>query len=163
MRCLKALLRAKLVHHDNSKYDGYRLTNLGYDFLALNALVKRGAIAAVGRQIGVGKESDVFEVCPACSGKSAYNCKAFCLLNRKAGLSSCANKPYTPCCLHVGSTRSDSLSESITSACGLLLPIRDCHQPAGCSQWLKIIKASLLLCYVLHSLLLYCKLRLLLS
>ncbi len=62
MRCLKSLLRSKLVHHDNSKYDGYRLTNLGYDFLAIKALVKRGCIASVGRQIGVGKESDVFEV-----------------------------------------------------------------------------------------------------
>ena len=63
VRCLKALLRQKLVHHDNTRYDGYRLTPLGYDFLALKALVARGAITAVGRQIGVGKESDVFEVC----------------------------------------------------------------------------------------------------
>ena len=60
--CLKGVLRQKLVHHDNCKYDGYRLTTLGYDFLALKALVNRGAISAVGQQIGVGKESDVFEV-----------------------------------------------------------------------------------------------------
>jgi hypothetical protein len=44
------------------RYDGYRLTYLGYDYLALRTLVARGEIAAVGRQIGVGKESDVFEV-----------------------------------------------------------------------------------------------------
>ena len=50
------------MHHDGSKYDGYRLTNMGYDFLALRALMARGSIAAVGSQIGVGKESDVFEV-----------------------------------------------------------------------------------------------------
>ncbi len=62
MRCLKVLLRQKLVHHDNCKYDGYRLTSLGYDFLALKALVSRGSVTAVGRQIGVGKESDVYEV-----------------------------------------------------------------------------------------------------
>lgn len=61
-KCLKHLLRNKLVHHDNSKYDGYRLTYLGYDYLAIKALVNRGAIAGVGRQIGVGKESDIFEV-----------------------------------------------------------------------------------------------------
>ena len=72
VRCLKALLRQKLVHHDSSKYDGYRLTPLGYDFLALKALVNRGAVASVGRQIGVGKESDVYEVraqvvCVRCS------------------------------------------------------------------------------------------------
>ena len=29
------LLRNKLVVHDAKKYDGYRLTFLGYDFLAL--------------------------------------------------------------------------------------------------------------------------------
>jgi len=63
MDCLKGLLRQKLIHHDNCKYDGFRLTTLGYDFLALKALVNHGAVSAVGRQIGVGKESDVFEVC----------------------------------------------------------------------------------------------------
>lgn len=61
-KCLKTLLRHKLVHHEGKKYDGYRLTSLGYDFLAIRALTARGAIAGVGRQIGVGKESDVFEV-----------------------------------------------------------------------------------------------------
>ncbi|GAB2217937.1 hypothetical protein Droror1_Dr00001151 [Drosera rotundifolia] len=61
-KVLKNLLRHKLLHHDSSKYDGYRLTYLGYDFLAIKTLVNRGVITAVGRQIGVGKESDVFEV-----------------------------------------------------------------------------------------------------
>lgn len=90
------------MHHDSTKYDGYRLTNMGYDFLAikvggrlgfipvfvvwgstphlsvdlapgscmfftpschhLQAMLNRGHITAVGRQIGVGKESDIFEV-----------------------------------------------------------------------------------------------------
>ena len=62
MRCLKVLLKAKLVHHENTKYDGYRLTYLGYDYLAIKTLVNRGIISSVGRQIGVGKEADVFEV-----------------------------------------------------------------------------------------------------
>ena len=53
------------LHHDNSKYDGYRLTPLGYDFLAIKAFVNRGAIVGVGRRIGVGKESDVYEVVTA--------------------------------------------------------------------------------------------------
>ncbi|CAL9115913.1 unnamed protein product [Musa acuminata var. zebrina] len=61
-KVLKNLLKHKLVHHDSSKYDGFRLTYLGYDFLAIKALVNRGVVAAVGRQIGVGKESDIFEV-----------------------------------------------------------------------------------------------------
>ncbi|OMP05277.1 RIO kinase [Corchorus capsularis] len=43
-------------------YDGYRLTYLGYDFLAIKTIVNRGVFTAVGRQIGVGKESDIFEV-----------------------------------------------------------------------------------------------------
>ncbi|RRT60495.1 hypothetical protein B296_00015053 [Ensete ventricosum] len=66
-KVLKNLLKHKLVHHDSSKCeytrnDGFRLTYLGYDFLAIKALVNRGVVAAVGRQIGVGKESDIFEV-----------------------------------------------------------------------------------------------------
>ncbi|OAE26191.1 hypothetical protein AXG93_3457s1170 [Marchantia polymorpha subsp. ruderalis] len=59
---MKTLLKHKLVHHDSTKYDGYRLTNLGYDYLAIKTMVNRGLIAGVGRQIGVGKESDIFEV-----------------------------------------------------------------------------------------------------
>ncbi|XP_051131710.1 serine/threonine-protein kinase rio2 [Andrographis paniculata] len=61
-KVLKNLLKNKLLHHDSSKYDGFRLTYLGYDFLAIKTLVNRGVFASVGRQIGVGKESDIFEV-----------------------------------------------------------------------------------------------------
>ncbi|KAL6840066.1 hypothetical protein ACP4OV_029876 [Aristida adscensionis] len=61
-KVLRNLLKNKLVHHDATKYDGYRLTYLGYDFLAIKTLVNRGVFASVGRQIGVGKESDIFEV-----------------------------------------------------------------------------------------------------
>jgi len=42
--------------------DGYRLTNLGYDFLALKTFVKRNTVHSFGNQIGVGKESDVYVV-----------------------------------------------------------------------------------------------------
>ncbi|KAF7833724.1 serine/threonine-protein kinase rio2-like [Senna tora] len=61
-KVLKNLLKNKLLHHDSSKYDGFRLTYLGYDFLAIKTMVNRGVFEAVGRQIGVGKESDIFEV-----------------------------------------------------------------------------------------------------
>ncbi|VDP34406.1 unnamed protein product [Soboliphyme baturini] len=37
--------------------DGYRLTNLGYDYLALISLALHGTVLSVGNQIGVGKES----------------------------------------------------------------------------------------------------------
>ena len=39
-----------LIHWPR-RYDGYRLTYLGYDYLAIKALVNRGAIAGVGRQV----------------------------------------------------------------------------------------------------------------
>ena len=56
------LMRHKLLHHEGKVYDGYRLTYLGYDYLALKVFVARGLIAGVGRQIGVGKESDIYLV-----------------------------------------------------------------------------------------------------
>lgn len=42
--------------------DGYRLTNGGYDYLALKTLSVRDSVASVGNQIGVGKESGMFKV-----------------------------------------------------------------------------------------------------
>ncbi len=41
---------------------GYTLVSAGLDALALQSLVKRGLISGMGRSIGMGKESDVFEV-----------------------------------------------------------------------------------------------------
>ena len=61
-KILAQLLKHKLLHHENVKYDGFRLTNLGYDYLAIKTFVNRGLIVGLGRQIGVGKESDIFEV-----------------------------------------------------------------------------------------------------
>ena len=55
-------MKVKTIHHEKKKYDGYRLTTLGYDYLAVNTFIKRDLIKAVGRQIGTGKESDIFEV-----------------------------------------------------------------------------------------------------
>jgi len=46
----------------NAKYDGYRLTYYGYDYLALKAFSKRKTTYSVGNQIGVGKESDIYVV-----------------------------------------------------------------------------------------------------
>lgn len=60
-KILSTLLRHKLIAHDAQKYNGYRLSYLGYDVLALRSFLARGTITAVGAQIGVGKESDIFE------------------------------------------------------------------------------------------------------
>lgn len=62
IRSVRELLKHKLLHHENREYDGYRLTNMGYDYLAIHTLVQRGSISKIGRKIGVGKESDVYEV-----------------------------------------------------------------------------------------------------
>lgn len=60
---LMDLSRKKLVAYERGKrYDGYRLTNLGYDFLALRALSSHNVVSFVGNQIGVGKESDIYIV-----------------------------------------------------------------------------------------------------
>ena len=60
-KILSNLLRHKLLAHDSKKYNGYRLSYLGFDILALRTLLARGIISSVGAQIGVGKESDIFE------------------------------------------------------------------------------------------------------
>uniref|UniRef100_A0A7S1FJV0 Serine/threonine-protein kinase RIO2 n=1 Tax=Noctiluca scintillans TaxID=2966 RepID=A0A7S1FJV0_NOCSC len=58
-KLIQMCLRNKLVVHENKAYDGYRLSYLGYDFLALRTFIMRGSIIGVGRRLGVGKESDV--------------------------------------------------------------------------------------------------------
>jgi len=62
LKRLRQLAQHTLVAYERGgrRYDGYRLTNRGYDALALKALCARDAIATVGNQIGVGKESDVY-------------------------------------------------------------------------------------------------------
>jgi RIO kinase 2 len=60
-KIISSLLRDKLLSHDQScGYDGYRLTNSGYDILALHDLKCRGIIGGIGDRIGTGKESDVY-------------------------------------------------------------------------------------------------------
>ncbi len=41
-------------------YKSYRLTYLGLDMLALNILVRRNILEAIGDKLGVGKESDIY-------------------------------------------------------------------------------------------------------
>ena len=49
-----------LSYERGKKYDGYRLTNLGYDYLAMRVFRNRSVIDEVGNQIGVGKEASVY-------------------------------------------------------------------------------------------------------
>lgn len=62
-RSIGDLAKLKLVSRlRNAKYDGFRLTYSGFDFLALKSLFNRESIYSVGSQIGVGKESDIYSV-----------------------------------------------------------------------------------------------------
>ncbi|RDL31946.1 Serine protein kinase RIO2 [Venustampulla echinocandica] len=60
---ISALAKIGLIARlKNAKYDGYRLTYGGLDYLSLNTYRKRKDVYSVGNQIGVGKESDIFVV-----------------------------------------------------------------------------------------------------
>jgi len=54
--------RRGLVERKTIQYTGYRLTFEGYDALALHTFAERDTIDGVGGPLGVGKESDVYEV-----------------------------------------------------------------------------------------------------
>jgi RIO kinase 2 len=46
----------------NARYDGYRLTYGGYDYLALHTHSRSDVLSGVGERIGVGKEADIMVV-----------------------------------------------------------------------------------------------------
>ena len=52
----------ELVERKTIQYTGYRLTFEGYDALALRTFTERGTFDEFGTPLGVGKESDVYEV-----------------------------------------------------------------------------------------------------
>lgn len=67
--CISTLAKIGLIAKvKNAKYDGYRLTYGGLDYLALHSHTKASVVFSVGNQIGVGKESDIF-VCASETGK----------------------------------------------------------------------------------------------
>ncbi|NXK45770.1 RIOK2 kinase, partial [Chauna torquata] len=62
-KILRELVKHKLLAYERTKtVQGYRLTNAGYDYLALKTLSSRQVISSVGNQMGVGKESDIYIV-----------------------------------------------------------------------------------------------------
>ncbi|XP_070791846.1 serine/threonine-protein kinase RIO2 [Pituophis catenifer annectens] len=62
-KILKELTKHRLIAYERTKtVQGYRLTNGGYDYLALKTLTSRDVICSVGNQMGVGKESDIYIV-----------------------------------------------------------------------------------------------------
>lgn len=51
----------KLLRVISKPFRGYALNYYGYDFLALNVLVKAGKLEALGKPLGIGKEADVWD------------------------------------------------------------------------------------------------------
>lgn len=62
-KVLKELCKHRLLSYERgNRYDGYRLTNQGYDYLALKCLTARDVVSSFGNQIGTGKESNIYVV-----------------------------------------------------------------------------------------------------
>lgn len=62
-KLMRDLQRWKLIATERKgNVTGFRLTVMGYDYLALRALSAKGTVFSVGNMIGVGKESDVYVV-----------------------------------------------------------------------------------------------------
>jgi RIO kinase 2 len=65
-KIVHSLSHIKLIHRvEHAKCQGYRLGYGAYDYLALHELCEKGIVEAVGNQLGVGKESDIFSVLTA--------------------------------------------------------------------------------------------------
>jgi RIO kinase 2 len=58
---LGKLNKLGLIYQTRGAYTGHKLNYAGYDCLAINNLVKEGAIASFGQSLGVGKEADVYD------------------------------------------------------------------------------------------------------
>jgi len=78
-KLLKELCKHKLLQYERgNRYDGYRLTNAGYDYLALKTLTARNVVTSFGNQIGVGKESNIYTV-------GNEECQQLCLKLHRLG------------------------------------------------------------------------------
>lgn len=54
------LNKLQLAQRSMERYQGYKITQAGYDVLALHELAARDIIVSIGRPYGVGKESSVY-------------------------------------------------------------------------------------------------------
>ncbi|MDZ7849357.1 MAG: serine/threonine-protein kinase RIO2 [Halodesulfurarchaeum sp.] len=59
---LNRMLDFELVERKTIQYEGLKLTKKGYDALALHTFAERDTVEGFGAPLGVGKESDVYEV-----------------------------------------------------------------------------------------------------
>lgn len=62
-RAIGDLAKVKLIAKvRNTKYDGFKLTYNGFDYLAVKSMLNRNTVYSFGNTIGVGKESDIYQV-----------------------------------------------------------------------------------------------------
>lgn len=62
-RAIGDLAKVKLISRvRNAKYDGYKLTFNGFDYLAIKSMLNKDTVYSFGSTIGVGKESDIYQV-----------------------------------------------------------------------------------------------------
>ncbi|KAI1174613.1 Rio2, N-terminal-domain-containing protein [Nemania sp. FL0916] len=67
---ISALAKVGLIARlKEARYDGYRLTYGGLDYLALHTYASQGSVYSVGNQVGVGKESDILVVADNSGGQ----------------------------------------------------------------------------------------------
>lgn len=76
-KILKELAKDRLIQYESSglRYNGYRLTWKGYDYLGIKTLVTRGVIRSFGTQIGTGKESNIYSVMGAVEDQTNSECE----------------------------------------------------------------------------------------
>lgn len=58
---LGRLNKFQLVGSNTTKYKGYRILPSGYDVLAIWKLVQKDVIEAFGKELGIGKEADIYD------------------------------------------------------------------------------------------------------
>lgn len=63
---LRRLHALNLLKRRSKPFLGFTLNYLGYDCLAINALVRSGHLEALGKPLGIGKESDVYDALGTC-------------------------------------------------------------------------------------------------
>lgn len=69
-RAISDLAKIKLISKvRNSKYDGYKLTYNGFDYMAIKTMLNKDSVYSFGNTIGVGKESDIYQVSDKNGGK----------------------------------------------------------------------------------------------
>ncbi|MCJ1313354.1 hypothetical protein MMC25_007032 [Agyrium rufum] len=94
-KSISTLAKANLIaRKQGAKYDGYRLTYGGLDYLALHTFSKRASIYSVGTRVGVGKESDIFTVASSNSPQGKQHILKIHRLGRISFRSVKSNRDY---------------------------------------------------------------------